>query len=113
MNGVAVMPCAAIDAQITRLLTTHTSSCPVRRSASIAYSTAETPMGPVDTPGSQIGTAANSANDRFWTRLVEIGLAEERTLDLDVPPELRTFLPKSFALTVPGRAIVAELLTLV
>jgi hypothetical protein len=62
------------------------------------------------TPDSQIATVENSQNDQFWSRLVEFGLAEEMTLDVDIPPALSDLRPKSFRLTVAGREVVPDLL---
>jgi len=62
------------------------------------------------TPDSQIATVTNSANDVLWSKMSELGLAREMTLELDMPPQLRTFQPKSFALTEAGRTALPELL---
>jgi hypothetical protein len=64
------------------------------------------------TPDSQIATVRNSANDVFWSRLVEAGLGVEMTLDIEIPPQLSRFQPKSFALTEQGRIVVPQLLRL-
>ena len=42
--------------------------------------------------------------------MVDLGLASEMTLDLDVGRELPNFRPKSFALTERGRTALPELL---
>jgi hypothetical protein len=64
----------------------------------------------VDTPDSQIATVRGSANDRFWSALQEWGLACETPLDIELPEQLRNFQPRSFALTAPGRELLARLL---
>jgi hypothetical protein len=49
-------------------------------------------------PGSLIGTSKNGTNYAFLSKLVELGIAEEKTLDVELPPEqkycLSRFLPK-------------------
>ena len=67
----------------------------------------------LQTPDSQIATVKNSANDAFWSKLVEFGLAKEMTLEIDVPPALPNFHPKSFALTDRGRVVIPALLKLI
>ncbi|HYU79796.1 MAG TPA: hypothetical protein VEK56_12475 [Vicinamibacterales bacterium] len=64
----------------------------------------------LDTPHSQIATVKNSPNDVLWSKMVECGLATEMTLDLDAPPPLQNFSPKSFALTAQGRTMLPKLL---
>lgn len=64
----------------------------------------------VGVPGSQIATVKGSANDVFWSRLVDLGLARELTLDIELPPQLSHLRPKSFALTDEGGTAVRELL---
>jgi hypothetical protein len=62
------------------------------------------------TPDSQIATVRNSANDILWSTMTELGLAREMPLEIEVPPALANFQPKSFALTEEGRAAMPELL---
>jgi hypothetical protein len=64
----------------------------------------------LDTPGSQIATVAGTANDAFWTTMVERGFAKEMTLEIGPIEGLPDFRPRSFALTEHGRAVVADLL---
>lgn len=64
----------------------------------------------LETPDSQIATVRNSANDVLWSRFVALGLAVEMALDVTLPPALAHVQPRSFALTGPGRAVVAALL---
>ena len=64
----------------------------------------------LQTPDSQIATVRNSANDKLWSRLVEMGFAIEVVLEVTFPPELTHFQPKSFALTEQGRVALPELL---
>jgi len=64
----------------------------------------------LDTPDSQIATVRDTANDRLWSRLVELGFARELVLDIDLPPALKHIQPRSYAFTTPGRAAIAELL---
>jgi hypothetical protein len=66
----------------------------------------------LQTPDSQIATVKGSANDALWSKLVEFDLAREMTLEVDVPPALPNFHPKSFALTGPGRVVIPALLKL-
>ena len=64
----------------------------------------------LETPNSQIATVRNTANDRLWSKMVELGLAREMTLEIDLPPLLKHVEPRSFALTELGRAKLRELL---
>jgi|SRR5579862_2083280 len=64
----------------------------------------------VDTPDSQIATVRGSANDRFWSTLEEWGLAREMPLEIDLPEQLKSFQPRSFALTAQGRELLARVL---
>lgn len=64
----------------------------------------------VATPDSQIATVRNSPNDRVWSRLTQLGLAQELPLELEIPPQLKDFQPRSFALTATGREIFQRLL---
>jgi hypothetical protein len=66
----------------------------------------------LQTPDSQIATVKGSANDALWSKLVEFGLANEMTLDVETPPSLPNFHPKSFALTDRGRVVIPALLKL-
>ena len=65
------------------------------------------------TPDSQIATVRNSANDILWSKMAELGLAREVALEVEFPPELATFQPKSFALTEQGRSAIPKLLELI
>ena len=62
----------------------------------------------VDTPDSQIATVRGSANDRLWSKLAELTLAQEMPLELDIPPQLVNFHPRCFALTAEGRALLSQ-----
>jgi hypothetical protein len=55
---------------------------------------------------SQIGTAKNSGNDIFYSKLQALGLAREVPLSLDLPPEALEALKniKTFTLTEAGKA---------
>jgi hypothetical protein len=64
----------------------------------------------LETPDSQIATVRDTPNDVFWSRLVELGFAGELVLDIDLPPTLKHIQPRSYALTVTGRAAIAEVL---
>jgi hypothetical protein len=64
------------------------------------------------TPDSQIATVRNSANDVLWSKLEQLGYAREMVLDMETPPELMNFFPKSFALTEEGRTAIPELMRL-
>jgi len=64
----------------------------------------------LETPESQIATVRDTANDMLWSRLVELGLARELVLDIDLPPALKHIQPRSYALTAPGRAAITEVL---
>ena len=55
-----------------------------------------------------IATVRGSANDRLWSKLVELTLAREMPLDLEIPPQLVNFHPRSFALTAEGRALLSQ-----
>jgi hypothetical protein len=65
----------------------------------------------LETPDSQIATVRDTPNDVLWSRLVELGVARELVLDIDLPPALKHIQPRSYALTTPGRAAIAEVLT--
>ena len=62
----------------------------------------------VDTPDSQIATVRGSANDRLWSKLVELTLAREMPLELEIPPQLVNFHPRCFALTAEGRELLSQ-----
>lgn len=64
----------------------------------------------LETRDSQIATVSNTPNERLWSKMVELGLAQEMPLEIDLPPVLRHVQPRSFALTELGRAKIAELL---
>lgn len=64
----------------------------------------------LETPDSQIATVRNTPNDRLWSKMVELGLAQEMTLEIDLPPALQHVQPRSFALTELGRVKVRQLL---
>ena len=64
----------------------------------------------LDTPDSQIATVRDSPNDVLWTRMVELGLAREMTLEIDFPQALKQIQPKSFLLTGQGRIAMGQLL---
>ena len=64
----------------------------------------------LDTPNSQIATVRNTPNDRLWSKMAELGLAQELVLDIDLPLLLKHVEPRSFALTELGRAKLPELL---
>jgi hypothetical protein len=64
----------------------------------------------LETPDSQIATVRSTPNDRLWSKMVELGLAQEMTLEIDLPPALQHVQPRSFALTDLGRARVRQLL---
>jgi hypothetical protein len=64
----------------------------------------------LETPDSQIATVRNTANDRLWSKMVELGLAQEMTLEINLPPALQHVQPRSFALTELGRVKVRQLL---
>jgi hypothetical protein len=64
----------------------------------------------LETPNSQIATVRNTPNDRLWSKMLELGLAQELALEIDLPPALRHVQPRSFALTELGRAQLPELL---
>ena len=66
----------------------------------------------LDTPDSQIATVRNSPNDILWSALERLGLAQEMVLDIEIPPALKNFYPKSFAFTERGRAEMPRLLRL-
>jgi len=65
----------------------------------------------LETPNSQIATVRDSPNDVLWSKLVELGLAREMTLEVDFPRALKDIQPKSFLLTEPGRIAVGQLLS--
>lgn len=65
----------------------------------------------LETPDSQIATVRDTPNDVLRSRLVELGLARELVLDIDLPPALKHIQPRSYALTAPARAAIAEVLT--
>ena len=64
----------------------------------------------LETPESRIATVRDTPNDVLWSRLVELGLARELVLDIDLPPGLKHIQPRSYALTASGRAPIAEVL---
>jgi hypothetical protein len=64
----------------------------------------------LDTPDSQIATVRDSPNDVLWTKMVELGLAREMTLEIDFPRALKQIQPKSFLLTEQGRIAMGQLL---
>ncbi|HSY04925.1 MAG TPA: hypothetical protein VK803_03195 [Steroidobacteraceae bacterium] len=64
----------------------------------------------LETPDSQIATVRNSSNDVLWSKMVELGFAQEMTLDIDLPAVLKHVQPKSFALTELGRTTLPQLL---
>lgn len=64
------------------------------------------------TPDSQIATVRNSPNDMLWSALERLGLAQEVVLDIEIPPMLKNFHPKSFAITDRGNAEIPRLLKL-
>ena len=64
----------------------------------------------LETPESRIATVRDTPNDVLWSRLVELGFARELVLDIDLPPGLKHIQPRSYALTAPGRAAIAEVL---
>jgi hypothetical protein len=64
----------------------------------------------LETPDSQIATIKDTPNDALWSKLVELGLAQEMTLELDLPAALRHIQPRAFALTPLGRTKLPELL---
>lgn len=64
----------------------------------------------LETPNSQIATVRNTPNDRLWSKLVELGLAQEMALEINLPPALAHVQPRSFALTELGRAELPQLL---
>jgi len=64
----------------------------------------------LETPDSQIATVRNSSNDVLWSKMVELGFAQEMTLDIDLPAALKHIQPKSFALTELGRTALPQLL---
>jgi hypothetical protein len=66
----------------------------------------------LETPNSQIATVRNTPNDRLWSKMVELGLAQERTLEIDLPPALKHVQPRSFALTELGRAEIPTVIDL-
>lgn len=66
----------------------------------------------LDTPDSQIATVRNSANDMLWSALERLGMAKEMVLDIEIPPALQNFYPKSFAFTERGRTEMPRLLRL-
>jgi hypothetical protein len=88
----------AVDTQELLQLVQHLS--PGERSVLVAT---------LETPDSRIATVRNTANDRLWSRLVELGLAQEMTLEIDLPPALQHVQPRSFALTELGRVKVRQL----
>jgi hypothetical protein len=63
----------------------------------------------IDVPGSQIATVKNSANDVLWTKMEKSGFARQVPLEIEIPPDLKSFRPKSFTLTDEGRVVVFEL----
>jgi len=65
------------------------------------------------TPDSQIATVRNSPNDILWSALERLGFAQEMVLDIEIPPALKNFYPKSFAFTELGRTEMPRLLRLV
>jgi hypothetical protein len=64
----------------------------------------------LETPDSQIATVRDTPNDVLWSRLVELGLARELVLDIDLPPAAKHIQPRSYALNARGRAAIAEVL---
>jgi hypothetical protein len=64
------------------------------------------------TPDSQIATVRNSPNDMLWSAFERLGLAQEMVLDIEIPPTLKNFHPKSFAITERGSTEIPRLLRL-
>jgi anti-sigma-K factor RskA len=64
----------------------------------------------LETPNSQIATVRDTPNDRLWSRMVELGLAQEMTLEVNLLTALKHMQPRSFALTELGRAKIPGLL---
>lgn len=64
----------------------------------------------LQTPNSQIATVRGSPNDLLWSKLVELGFAQEKVLEIDLPSALKHVQPRSFALSEAGRAALPALL---
>jgi hypothetical protein len=64
----------------------------------------------LETSDSQIATVRGSPNDLLWSQLVKLGLAQEKVLEIDLPPALKHIQPRSFALSDAGRAALPALL---
>ena len=60
-------------------------------------------------PDSRIGTSTDSKNYAFLQRLVDLGLAKEAPVEMDMPPELEAVL-KLVSINEEAKPAVAELL---
>lgn len=60
-------------------------------------------------PGSQIGTSTDSTNFTFLQKMVELELAEEIPLEIDMPAEIQAVLT-SFSVNKAGRGELQILL---